>query len=61
MRKRGALRRYREELREDIEFFSYLQYLFFKQWNALREYIHSLGIKIIGDLPTYVGAPPCSA
>ena len=54
LRKRGALRRYREELREDIEFFSYLQYLFFKQWNALREYIHSLGIKIIGDLPIYV-------
>ena len=54
LRKCGALRRYREELREDIEFFSYLQYLFFKQWNALREYIHSLGIKIIGDLPIYV-------
>ena len=36
------------------DFFTYLQFLFFKQWTALREYIHSLGIQIIGDLPIYV-------
>ena len=54
VRRPEAVERWRRELREDIDFFTYLQYLFFKQWNALRDYIHSLGLKIIGDLPIYV-------
>ncbi|MBR2131563.1 MAG: 4-alpha-glucanotransferase [Oscillospiraceae bacterium] len=54
VRKPEAVARYTEELRDDIRFFTYLQFLFYQQWNALREYIHSLGIRIIGDLPIYV-------
>ena len=50
----AVLRRYREELREDVECCVYTQYLFFRQWNALREYVHSLGISVIGDVPIYV-------
>ena len=49
-----AVARYEKELAEDVAFYTYLQYLFFKQWGELREYIHHLGIKIIGDLPIYV-------
>ena len=49
-----AVARYVKELAEDVAFYTYLQYLFFKQWGELREYIHSLGIRIIGDLPIYV-------
>ena len=54
LRRAEALERAREELAEDIAFYAYLQYLFFRQWDALREYIHSKGIGIIGDLPIYV-------
>ena len=54
LRKSEAVERYSRELKEDVDFFTYLQYLFYKQWNALREYIHSLDIKVIGDLPIYV-------
>ncbi len=54
VRKSEAVAAYTEKLQEDIRFFTYLQYLFYRQWNALREYIHSLGIQIIGDLPIYV-------
>ena len=50
----AAVARYEKELAEDVAFYTYLQYLFFKQWGELREYIHSLGIRIIGDLPIYV-------
>ena len=39
---------------EEIQFYCFTQYLFFKQWNALREYAHSKGIRIIGDVPIYV-------
>ena len=54
LRKPEALSRYRQELAADVDFYAYLQYLFFQQWNALRDYIHSLDIQIIGDMPIYV-------
>ena len=54
LRKPEAVARYTKELREDVDFYRYLQFLFYRQWNALRAYIHSLGIRIIGDLPIYV-------
>ena len=31
-----------------------LQYLFFKQWWALKAYVNEKGIEIIGDVPIYV-------
>ena len=49
-----AVNRYREELREDVELFVFIQYLFFKQWTKLKKYINDLGLKIIGDIPIYV-------
>ena len=33
-----------------------LQEIFRKQWNAMREYAHSKGIGLIGDIPIYVPA-----
>ena len=44
----------REELAGEIRFFCFVQYLFYKQWNALRAYAHSKNIRIIGDVPIYV-------
>ena len=37
-----------------MQFFTYLQFLFFSQWKLLRDYVHQQGIRIIGDLPIYV-------
>lgn len=54
LRRPEALERYHAKLRKDVEFFVYLQYLFFRQWNALKEYAHGKGIGIIGDVPIYV-------
>ena len=34
--------------------FSFYQFLFFRQWNALREYAHKKGVQIIGDIPIFV-------
>lgn len=44
----------REELADTIRFQSFLQYLFFCQWEALRGYANERGIRIIGDVPIYV-------
>ena len=49
-----VLEQYRTLLREDVELFTYIQFLFFRQWTALKSYINSLGMGIIGDLPIYV-------
>ena len=38
-----------------MEFEAFKQFIFFKQWNNLKEYANNQGIKIIGDLPFYVG------
>ena len=52
--KAEAIEKYNELLREDVELFTYIQFLFYRQWNALRGYIHSKGIGVIGDMPIYV-------
>ncbi len=44
----------RQELASAIRFHIFLQYLFFRQWNALRSYANGKGIQIIGDVPIYV-------
>ncbi|HWS30877.1 MAG TPA: 4-alpha-glucanotransferase [Clostridia bacterium] len=54
LRKPCAIKRYRSLLSEEIRFYSYLQYLFFKQWKVFRTYVNGIGIKLIGDLPIYV-------
>ena len=50
----AALEKYRRLLKADIELFTYIQFLFFRQWTALKTYVNALGIRIIGDLPIYV-------
>ena len=54
MRDPETLDHYRRELYFDIEFQMYLQYKFFRQYRALKEYANSKGIRIIGDIPIYV-------
>ena len=58
-RKKGVKESYATVLAEDMNFYIFLQFLFYRQWNELRDYIHSLGIEIIGDLPIYVPYDSC--
>lgn len=41
--------------KDDIEFTMWLQFVAYKQWMALRTYANEAGIKIMGDIPFYVG------
>jgi 4-alpha-glucanotransferase len=49
-----AIARARVELREQIEAQKFYQFLFFKQWHALKAYANERGIKLIGDIPIFV-------
>ncbi len=54
LRRPSAMAHYEETLKEDIAFYSYLQYLFATQWAQLKAYANKKGIQIIGDIPIYV-------
>ncbi len=54
LRKTEAVSRYTLLLKDEIEFQVFIQYMFFKQWNALKEYAHESGVYFIGDVPIYV-------
>ena len=49
-----ALWQIRKALSEEIGFYTFVQYLFYSQWEALRQYACDRGIRIIGDVPIYV-------
>lgn len=50
----GEVKKFEMEKQEEIYFWIFTQYFFFKQWNKLKKYANENGIKIIGDLPIYV-------
>ena len=49
-----TLNEYRSKLSDEINFYKFLQYMFFAQWNKLKKYANENGIRIIGDIPIYV-------
>ena len=53
-REPDALWRARKALKQEIRFYSFVQYLFHTQWEAVRTYAHEAGVSIIGDVPIYV-------
>lgn len=54
LRQPEAMKRYTEELADEISFYEYQQYLFSVQWTDLKAYANEQGIQIIGDIPIYV-------
>ena len=50
----NAMYYYRENYAEEIGFYAWLQYLFFREWKALKSYANEKGVEIIGDIPIYV-------
>jgi len=54
LRRREAIVQVTEQLQEQIRFYCFVQYIFDKQWRALRDYAHQKDVRIIGDVPIYV-------
>lgn len=50
----AALARAREQLRERVEAQMFYQFLFFRQWFALKNYCNDRGVQLVGDLPIFV-------
>ena len=56
LHKEEALNDCRRKYAQDYGFYCFLQYMFAKQWDALKKYANKNGIRIIGDIPIYVAA-----
>ncbi len=54
LRKEEAIKHYKGLLEDEINYWVFIQYIFFKQWNNLKKYANENEIKIIGDIPIYV-------
>jgi 4-alpha-glucanotransferase len=53
-REATAIAAARESLRDRIEAEKFAQFIFFRQWSALKAYANIRGVKIIGDMPIFV-------
>jgi len=49
-----ALNAFIAKNKEQITYHSFLQFIFFKQWDKLKNYANQKGIKLIGDIPIFV-------
>lgn len=58
-RDKDSLKKASTELRHEIAYHKFLQFIFFRQWFALKKYVNSKGIRIIGDNPIYLSYASC--
>jgi len=49
-----AIAHWTQALAEKVERHKYLQYQFYRQWAALRQYARNRNIRIVGDIPIFV-------
>jgi 4-alpha-glucanotransferase len=53
-REKMALAKATVELAHEIEFWSFCQWCFFRQWRKLKQYANERGIQVIGDIPIFI-------
>lgn len=53
-RDKEILKSYRKKLKREIDLHYWLQYEFYTQWMAIKEYANKQGICVVGDIPIFV-------
>ena len=54
LRDKEAMDQFHRQNARDVDFWIFVQCVFYRQWNALKAYAHEKNVKIIGDVPIYV-------
>lgn len=49
-----TLKKWTKKLAKEIKYYKFIQFIFSKQWFALKEYANAKGIEIVGDIPIFV-------
>jgi len=60
-RKPGAMQKVRESYRDEIEHTKIIQFLFDRQWRALKRYATGNGVSLFGDMPIYIALDSADA
>lgn len=47
-------KRLKKQLQEEMKYYYFVQFIFYKEWMALKKYANEKEIKIIGDIPLFV-------
>ncbi len=55
LRRPRALAHWRRELRDEVDYQCYLQFLFARQWREVKRYANEAGLQIVGDMPIFMG------
>lgn len=50
----AAIKNIRKELEQEINFWEFTQWCFFRQWFALKKYANERGVRIVGDIPIFI-------
>lgn len=53
-RDHGAIRDVRKQFDNQMQLYQFQQFVFFKQWQELKDYAHSKGVYLFGDMPMFV-------
>lgn len=61
LRQDDALKNAAMRLEREIDYHIFVQYLFFRQWDALKQYAKNKGVSIIGDVPIYMAPDSADA
>ncbi len=56
LRKPAALEKARRDLAGPVNMFKFAQFLFFKQWRALKKYANDKHVRLLGDVPIFVSS-----
>ena len=59
LRETEAIGQARERLVSGIEFHRFTQFLFARQWSALKTYANAQGVQVVGDIPIFVANDSC--
>lgn len=54
LRRPVALESYADKLSDEVDYYTFCQYVFYSQWAKFRQKIAAADIKLIGDIPIYV-------
>ena len=54
LRDQNHLEKFQDEHTYAVQRQKFLQFLFYKQWHALRKYANDQGVRIIGDIPIFI-------
>lgn len=52
---------YARENKAEVDFWQFTQFLFVKQWTALKNYANGKGVELMGDMPIYLSADSMEA